>query len=79
MTRDKSYRSFVKAVSWRLTGTLDTIIISFLITGKAKWAFSIGVVELFTKITLYYVHERIWNNIGFGRVEIPKDKPNYEI
>ncbi len=79
MTRDKSYRSFVKAVSWRMTGTLDTIIISFLITGKMKWAFSIGGVELFTKVALYYFHERVWNRIRFGRVEIPSDKPSYEI
>jgi uncharacterized membrane protein len=79
MTMDKSYRSFVKAVSWRLTGTVDTIIISLLITGNMKWAFSIGGIELFTKITLYYLHERLWNNIHFGRVEIPPDKPSYEI
>ncbi len=79
MTRDKSYRSFVKALSWRLTGTIDTMIISFLITGKAKWALSIGAIELFTKITLYYFHERVWNKIPFGRVEIPPDKPSYEI
>lgn len=79
MTVDKSYRSFAKAVSWRLTGTIDTIVISFLITGKATWALSIGGIELFTKITLYYVHERVWNHIRFGRVEIPPDKPSYEI
>ncbi len=79
MTRDKSYRSFAKAVSWRLTGTIDTVIIAFLITGKVNMAFSIGGIELFTKITLYYVHERVWNKIPFGRVEIPPDKPSYEI
>ena len=79
MTKDKSYRSFVKAVSWRLTGTVDTIIIAFLITGRVKWAFSIGGIELFTKVALYYFHERVWNHIRFGRVEIPPDKPSYEI
>lgn len=79
MTVEKSYRSFVKAMSWRLTGTIDTIVISFLITGRLSWAFSIGGIELFTKVTLYYFHERIWNHIRFGRVEIPPDKPSYEI
>jgi uncharacterized membrane protein len=63
------YRSVVKAISWRATGTLDTIIISFLITGHLRWALSIGFVELFTKITLYYLHERIWNRISFGRTK----------
>lgn len=73
---DKHYRSMVKAVSWRMTGTADTILISFLITGHAKWAISIGLVELFTKIFLYYVHERIWNKLSFGR---EKPKEDYSI
>ena len=66
---EKPYRSIVKAISWRATGTLDTILISFLITGQAKYAISIGFVELFTKIALYYVHERIRNKLSFGRVK----------
>lgn len=66
---EKPYRSFVKALSWRATGTADTILISFLITGHAKTAISIGFVELFTKIFLYYCHERIWNKLSFGRVK----------
>jgi len=67
------HRSLVKAVSWRLTGTLDTILVSFLITGRIKLAFSIGFVELFTKIALYYLHERIWNRIRFGRAEASEE------
>ena len=65
---DKHWRSFAKAVSWRTVGTIDTIIISWLITGKLTFAVSIGAVELFTKMFLYYGHERIWNRIKFGRV-----------
>ena len=77
---DQHYRSLVKAVSWRLTGSVDTLIISFLITGKLKWAFTISGVELFTKIGLYYLHERIWENLSFGRIKEPKrDKPSFEI
>ncbi len=66
---EKHYRSFAKAVSWRATGTLDTIIISFLVTGKVRLAISIGFIELFTKICLYYLHERLWNKISFGRMK----------
>lgn len=66
---EKHYRSLLKAVSWRVTGTLDTIVISFLITGKIKLAISIGFVELFTKICLYYLHERVWEKISFGRIK----------
>ena len=66
---DKHYRSIAKAISWRATGTLDTVIISFLITGHLKMAISIGFIELFTKICLYYAHERIWDRVSFGRVK----------
>ncbi len=76
MPQDKPQRSIVKAISWRVTGTLDTILISWLITGEMKWALSIGFVELFTKIFLYYVHERIWNRLDFGRV---KEKADFDI
>ena len=76
MAEEKPYRSFVKALSWRVTGTCDTILISFLITGKVKYAISIGFVELFTKIFLYYVHERIWNRLSFGKV---KGKQDFDI
>lgn len=59
-------RSFIKGISWRLLGTIDTIVVSFILTGKFKTALSIGGVELFTKIILYFFHERIWLKIKFG-------------
>ncbi len=68
---DKHYRSLFKAVSWRITGSIDTLVISYLITGRLKWALTISGVELFTKIGLYYVHERVWENLSFGRVKQP--------
>jgi uncharacterized membrane protein len=64
---ENSKRSALKAISWRITGTIDTIVISYFITGKIKWALSIGGVEVFTKIFLYFLHERAWNRINFGR------------
>ncbi len=66
---EKSYRSVVKSISWRTIGTLDTIIISLIITGKPEMAISIGGVEVFTKMILYYFHERTWNKINFGRLK----------
>jgi len=60
-------RSFAKAVSWRCTGTLDTIVISYLITGSLHAAASIGIVEVLTKTLLYYLHERIWGYVRAGR------------
>jgi uncharacterized membrane protein len=70
---EKHYRSLLKAVSWRATGTLDTILISLLITGQIKLAVSIGLVEVFTKISLFYLHERLWNKIPLGRAKAPED------
>ena len=70
---DNHYRSLAKAVSWRATGTLDTILVSLLITGRLKLAISIGFVELFTKICLYYLHERFWNRVTFGKVPPRED------
>ena len=74
---EKPYRSVVKAVSWRITGTVDTIVVSWIITGKLKLALSIGGVEVFTKIILYYFHERGWNLLKFGR-KMP-EVPEYQI
>ncbi|AKA35651.1 MAG: DUF2061 domain-containing protein [Muricauda sp.] len=64
---EKPVRSIVKSISWRVIGTLDTIIISWIITGTLTLAFSIGAVELVTKMVLYFFHERIWNNINWGK------------
>lgn len=61
------YRSMVKSLSWRVLGTLDTIIISWVISGNISVAFSIGSVELITKTVFYYFHERIWNKIKWGK------------
>lgn len=60
-------RSIIKSVSWRVIGTFDTIIISWLITGTLEFALSIGVIELVTKMILYTIHERLWNKITWGK------------
>lgn len=74
---DKHNRSILKAISWRITGTLDTLIVSYLITGNLKIAAAIGGVEVFSKMILYYFHERIWNKSNFGREKYKE--PEYHI
>ncbi len=64
---EKPKRSIVKSICWRVIGTLDTIIISWIITDTLTLAFSIGFVELISKMVLYFFHERIWNNIQWGK------------
>lgn len=60
-------RSAAKAITWRITGTADTFLISLLITKKPIIAASIASLEVITKTFLYYFHERIWNRINWGR------------
>jgi uncharacterized membrane protein len=78
---DKPIKSVLKAVSWRIVGTIDTMFISYLITGKLTIAVTIGGVEVFTKILLYYLHERFWahiHKINFKFLK-PKNERLYEV
>ncbi|HUW78926.1 MAG TPA: DUF2061 domain-containing protein [Candidatus Nanopelagicaceae bacterium] len=61
-------RSLLKAISWRMVGTVDTFVLSYLITGRATLAFAISGTEVLTKVILYYSHERVWNRVSWGRL-----------
>ncbi|MCD6048339.1 MAG: Protein of unknown function rane [Gammaproteobacteria bacterium] len=65
---EKKQRSFLKALSWRVLATLTTFIISFFITGSILFASSISVIEFFGKMLLYYIHERAWEKVAYGKV-----------
>ncbi len=64
---DSHARSVAKAVSWRTTGTLDTFAVSWLITGTAALAGGIAATEVVTKVVLFYLHERAWGLVRWGR------------
>jgi len=64
---EKPIRSIAKAISWRIIGTLDTLLVSYLLTGKVVLAASIASIDFITKMFLYFFHERIWNRIGWGK------------
>ena len=68
--RDRPLKSILKAITWRIVGTADTIFISYLLTGKAIIAFSIGSVEVFSKMFLYFLHERAWEMVRWGRMMV---------
>jgi len=53
-------RHILKTISWRIVGTLDTMLLSWIITGSWKLGLTIGSVEVITKMALYYLHERVW-------------------
>ena len=64
---DKPIRSFIKALSWRIVGTVDTLIVSLFITGEISTASAIAGVDFVTKMILYFFHERVWNTIKWGK------------
>jgi sulfate adenylyltransferase subunit 1 (EFTu-like GTPase family)/uncharacterized membrane protein len=60
-------RSIAKAVSWRATGSLDTFVIAALVTGSPKLAGGVALGEILTKTALYYLHERAWALVPWGK------------
>jgi uncharacterized membrane protein len=67
LTKERHSRSLAKAVTWRLTGTLDTFVVSWIISGRLALAGTIAATEFLTKVTLFYLHERAWNLVPWGR------------
>jgi len=63
---EKRSRSLAKALSWRITGTLDTLLISYLLTGDVMFAFKLSSIEVISKFIIYYFHERAWGKVSFG-------------
>jgi uncharacterized membrane protein len=65
--RDKTYkRHIAKAITWRIIGTIDTILLAWLISGNPYTGMKIGLSEVFTKMVLYYLHERVWFRVKMG-------------
>ncbi len=78
---DKPIKSIMKSISWRVIGTLDTMVISYFITGKVTIALSIGSIEVLTKTILYYFHERLWAHIHKIKLKLWKksNEKRYEV
>ena len=67
LLKDPSVKRHVaKTITWRIVGTIDTMIIGWLITGDAMTGLKIGGIEIVTKMILYYFHERVWFKINLG-------------
>lgn len=72
---ETNFRSLAKAISYRLLGSGSTVCIVFVISGKLSLSLGLGLLDMLAKLGLYFLHERLWNHIEFGR---PKP-PEYEI
>ena len=70
MYKESKSRSVVKTISWRILATATTITLVYIFTGKTDIAFSVGLIEVFLKMLIYFLHERAWDKIHFGRQEI---------
>lgn len=66
ISKETHLRSLIKGISWRVVGTIDTMVISYFVTGSVKYAAVIGSVEACTKIVLFWGHERAWHKISWG-------------
>lgn len=62
-------RSFLKALSYRIFGTLSSWAVVFIITGEGTLAALVAFWETVVKVFIYYWHERVWNFISWGRRE----------
>jgi len=71
MQKDSKLRTIIKTVSWRITATTTTVIIVYIFTGQIDTAIEVGLLEMVAKMLIYYLHERGWDNLKFGKVEIP--------
>ncbi len=73
-------RSLLKAISWRVLGSIDTFLLSWLFTSNVTAAGAIASTEVLTKMVLYYLHERAWSSVGWGiRKEAPPEDPATKI
>ena len=70
MSIDLKKRTIIKTLTWRVTASLTTFLIAWILTGDLLIGISIGSVEAIAKIFLYYFHERIWNNISWAKSQI---------
>lgn len=67
MLKDPSKkRHLAKTITWRIVGTIDTMVLGWIISGDPMTGVKIGGLEVATKMILYYLHERAWFKINFG-------------
>ena len=71
MFRETHARSIAKAFSWRIMGTMATATLVFIFTKRLALSLAVGGFEFVSKIGLFWLHERMWDRLRFGKKEIP--------
>ena len=59
-------RHIAKTITWRIVGTIDTMIVAWFITGNPMTGLKVGGMEVLTKMILYFAHERVWFKVNYG-------------
>ena len=70
MFRETNARSVAKALSWRISGTVATTALVFIFTQRLALSVAVGGLEFVSKIALFWAHERVWDRLRYGRVEV---------
>jgi len=65
-------RHLLKTITWRIIGTIDTVVIGWVVSGDPLIGLTIGSFEIITKMILYFIHERVWYKINFGTKRVTK-------
>ena len=69
-------RSIAKSISWRVFAAIITTTVVYIMTGKSEFAAKVGAIDTVVKLLIYFLHERAWNRINYGRVPAA---PDYEV
>ena len=70
MFKETKTRSIVKTISWRILATLTTITLVYIFIGDTTIAFTVGGIEVFLKMLVYFIHERVWDKLKFLTVDV---------
>ena len=70
MYKESHIRSIIKTISWRVLATLTTVVLVYIFIGDVSIALSVGGIEVVLKMLIYFLHERAWDKIKFGKKEI---------
>lgn len=69
---ESHFRSIIKALTWRAGGTVVTFAVAWILTGKFELAAKIGLLDTTIKLAAFYLHERMWMKIRFGKLKPPE-------
>lgn len=69
--KDSRIRSFVKGISWRFIATSTTMTVAYILTGDMEIMLATGVIDVVAKLLFYYIHERAWGRLAWGRAVMP--------